>query len=172
VAVALVLAGVAAGCGIGKPKPITPDAGATQEGIASWYGPGFHSRRTANGEVYNQYGLTAAQKTLPHRTRVRVTNLTNGKDVLVRINDRGPFVDDRIIDLSYTAAREIEMIGPGTAPVRVEVLERIAWTSWSCGRNGDCRFESYLLSSVVTVVARGRRIESLSVTSSRFAKIM
>ena len=123
VAVALVLVAMAAGCGVGKPKPIAPTPGATQEGIASWYGPGFHGRRTANGEVYNQYGLTAAHQTLPHGTRVRVTNLTNDRGVLVRINDRGPFVDDRIIDLSYTAAREIEMIGPGTAPVRVEVLD-------------------------------------------------
>lgn len=123
VAVALALAVTAAGCGFGKPRPIAPSPGATQEGIASWYGPGFHGRRTANGEIYNQYGFTAAHQTLPHGTRVRVTNLTNNRAVLVRINDRGPFVDDRIIDLSFSAARQIEMIGPGTAPVRVEVLD-------------------------------------------------
>lgn len=123
VAVALILAVAVAGCGLGKPKPIPSTPGTTQEGIASWYGPGFHGRRTANGEVYNQYGLTAAHQTLPHGTRVRVTNLANQRVVTVRINDRGPFVDDRIIDLSYTAAREIEMIGPGTAPVRIEILE-------------------------------------------------
>jgi rare lipoprotein A len=122
----LAVAVTTAGCGVGKPKPIAPKPGATQEGIAWWYGPGFHGRRTANGEVYNQYGLTAAHQTLPHGTRVRVTNLTNQRTVLVRINDRGPFVDDRIIDLSYTAAREIEMIGPGTAPVLVEVLDHEA----------------------------------------------
>jgi len=98
------------------------EAGSSQQGIASWYGPGFHGRRTANGEVYNQFAMTAAHQTLPADTRVRVTNLTNGRTVVVRINDRGPFVDDRIIDLSYAAAREIEMIGPGTAPVRLEVL--------------------------------------------------
>jgi len=79
---------------------------------------------SASGEIYNQYDLTAAHQTLPHGTRVRVTNLTNGRSVLVRINDRGPFVDDRIIDLSYTAAQRIEMIGPGTAPVRIEVVQR------------------------------------------------
>jgi len=123
VVVGLTLATGVAGCGLfSKPKPVASTPGATQEGIASWYGPGFHGRRTASGEVYNQYDLTAAHQTLPHGTRVRVTNLANDRFVLVRINDRGPFVDDRIIDLSYTAARQIEMIGPGTAPVRVEVL--------------------------------------------------
>jgi rare lipoprotein A len=112
-----------AGCGLSsKPKPVEPAPGATQKGIASWYGPGFHGRRTASGEVYNQFDLTAAHQTLPHGTRVRVINLTNDRTVLVRINDRGPFVDDRIIDLSYAAARQIDMIGPGTAPVRLEIV--------------------------------------------------
>lgn len=112
------------GCGFFRPKPepVSAEPGATQTGVASWYGPGFHGRRTANGEIYNQYDLTAAHQTLPHGTRLRVTNLSNGRIVLVRINDRGPFVDDRIIDLSYTAAQSIGMIGPGTAPVRIEVL--------------------------------------------------
>lgn len=110
------------GCGTRRPAPVEPVAGATQTGIASWYGPRFHGRQTASGEIYDQYDLTAAHQTLPHGTQVRVTNLANGRDVLVRINDRGPFVDDRIIDLSYTAAQRIEMIGPGTAPVRLEVL--------------------------------------------------
>ncbi len=121
--VAVAVASGLAGCSLfSKPEPIEPEPGATQEGIASWYGPGFHGRRTASGEIYNQYDLTAAHQTLPHGTRVRVINLTNGRSVWVRINDRGPFVDDRIIDLSYTAARRIEMIGPGTAAVRIEVL--------------------------------------------------
>jgi rare lipoprotein A len=122
--VALTLAGTVAGCGLfSKPKPVASTPGATQDGIASWYGPGFHGRRTANGEIYDQYELTAAHQTLPHGTRVRVTNLTNERAVVVRINDRGPFVDDRIIDLSYTAARQIDMVGPGTAAVRIEVLD-------------------------------------------------
>lgn len=93
-----------------------------QEGIASWYGPGFHGQATANGETYNQNALTAAHRTLPFDTIVRVLNLENGKNVVVRINDRGPYVGNRIIDLSYRAARDIDMIGPGTARVRVEVL--------------------------------------------------
>jgi rare lipoprotein A len=125
VVVALGLAGALAGCSAArkpKPVPVVAESGTTQTGIASWYGPGFHGRRTSSGEIYNQFDLTAAHQTLPHGTRVRVTNLTNGRTVQVRINDRGPFVDDRIIDLSYAAARQIDMIGPGTAPVRMEVV--------------------------------------------------
>ncbi len=126
VAAVLVLALTAGGCGFfsKKPAPIEPVVGATQAGIASWYGPGFHGRRTANGETYNQYALTAAHRTLPHGTRVRVTNQTNARSVQVRINDRGPYVDDRVIDLSYAAAARIGMIGPGTAPVQLEILDR------------------------------------------------
>lgn len=95
----------------------------TQSGLASWYGPDFHGKKTANGEVYDQNGLTAAHKTLPFDTIVRVTNLDNGRQVTVRINDRGPYVQGRVIDLSRAAAREIQMIGPGTARVRIEVLK-------------------------------------------------
>jgi rare lipoprotein A len=91
-------------------------------GVASWYGEDFHGRRTSNREIYNMYDMTAAHKTLPFGTRVMVTNLTNGRSVPVRINDRGPFVGERIIDLSYAAAQMIDMVGPGTAPVRVDIL--------------------------------------------------
>jgi rare lipoprotein A len=93
-----------------------------QVGTASWYGPGFHGSRTSSGEVYDQYDLTAAHPTLPLGTRVVVTNLENNRAVEVRINDRGPFVKGRSIDLSYAAARTLGMIGPGTSPVRIEVL--------------------------------------------------
>lgn len=91
-------------------------------GIASWYGPDFHGKLTSNGEVYDMHAMTAAHKTLPISTVVRVTNLENGLSAIVRINDRGPFVDTRIIDLSNSAARKIKMIAKGTAPVRLEVL--------------------------------------------------
>jgi len=91
-------------------------------GTASWYGPDFHGKRTSNKEVYNMYDLTAAHRTLPFGTQVMVTNLLNGKSVQVRINDRGPFVGERIIDLSYAAARLLELVGPGTAQVRLEIL--------------------------------------------------
>src|SRR5262249_7398083 len=103
-------------------EPIDARPGVTQVGTASWYGPGFHGNRTSSGEVYDQYDLTAAHQTLPLGTRVSVTDLQNGRQVDVRINDRGPFVKDRAIDLSYAAARSLDMLGPGTAPVRIEVL--------------------------------------------------
>ncbi len=90
--------------------------------MASWYGPDFHGKRTANGEVYNQNELTAAHKTLPFNTVVRVTNLDNGKQVTVRINDRGPYKRGRVIDLSRAAAQEVSMISAGTARVLIEVL--------------------------------------------------
>lgn len=91
-------------------------------GIASWYGPTFHGKSTANGETYDQNELTAAHKTLPFNTVVKVTNLENGKSVTVRINDRGPYAGNRIIDLSRAAAEQIDMIGPGTAEVRLELV--------------------------------------------------
>lgn len=96
--------------------------GHQQNGIASWYGPTFHSKKTSNGETYNMYAQTAAHKTLPMNTVVRVDNLDNGKSTIVRINDRGPFVAGRIIDLSNKAANDINMVGKGTAKVRVTVL--------------------------------------------------
>ncbi len=95
-----------------------------QVGIASWYGPGFHKKRTANGEQYNQADMTAAHPTLPMPTIVKVTNLENGRSIVVRVNDRGPFANDRIIDLSKEAARRIRMIRHGTARVRVQVLRK------------------------------------------------
>lgn len=93
-----------------------------ETGTASWYGPNFHGKKTANGETYNQNDLTAAHKTLPFNTVVRVHNLDNGKSVTVRINDRGPYADNRVIDLSFAAAQRIEMVNAGLARVRIEVL--------------------------------------------------
>jgi len=122
----VVAAACLSGCGLifgrSKPPPSEAHRGAVQEGTASWYGPGFHGNRTSSGEIYDQNDLTAAHQTLPLGTRVAVTNLQNGRTVDVRINDRGPFVKGRTIDLSYAAARSIGMLGPGTAPVRIEVL--------------------------------------------------
>ena len=91
-------------------------------GIASWYGPNFHAKKTSNGETYNMYALTAAHKTLPMNTVLRVDNLENNRSVVVRVNDRGPFVDGRIIDLSNTAAHKIDMVRKGTARVKITVL--------------------------------------------------
>lgn len=92
-------------------------------GVASWYGPGFHGNRTANGERFDQYAMTAAHRTLPFGTRVRVTNLSNGRSVVVRINDRGPFSPGRSLDLSKGAASAIGMIGAGVGTVRMDILE-------------------------------------------------
>jgi rare lipoprotein A len=93
-----------------------------QRGIASWYGKAFHGRKTSNGETYNMYGLSAAHKTLPLGTWVKVRNLENGTSAELRINDRGPFVRGRVIDLSYGAAKKLGVVGPGTAKVEVVAL--------------------------------------------------
>ncbi|HLW78842.1 MAG TPA: septal ring lytic transglycosylase RlpA family protein, partial [Terriglobia bacterium] len=93
-----------------------------EEGLASWYGHPFHGRSTSSGEIYNMYDITAAHKTLPFGTQVRVHDLDNGQSVDVRINDRGPFVEGRIIDLSYAAAQQLHLVGPGTALVWLEIL--------------------------------------------------
>ncbi|WP_281270395.1 septal ring lytic transglycosylase RlpA family protein [Helicobacter anseris] len=102
--------------------PSRVDIGDIFDGIASWYGPNFHDKKTSNGEVYNMYAHTAASKTLPMNTIVKVYNKENGKITIVRINDRGPFVDGRIIDLSNVAAHDIGMVDKGTTQVRIEVI--------------------------------------------------
>lgn len=101
-----------------QPLPV----GYTEEGIASWYGIPYHGRHAADGEIYDMETLVAAHKIMPFNTWLHVTNLTNGKTVDVRIIDRGPFVEGRIIDLSKAAARQIDLIGPGIGPVRLEVI--------------------------------------------------
>ena len=100
------------------------------EGLASYYAEPYHGRRTASGEIFDTYqGMTAAHRTLPFNTMVRVTNKSNGREVDVRINDRGPFVDGRVIDLSLRAARQIDLVRPGVAPVKLKVVsQRIAGT--------------------------------------------
>jgi rare lipoprotein A len=102
--------------------PLLTHEGFVQEGSASWYGADFHGRQTSSGETYDMYALTAAHKTLPLGVFVKVRNLLNGSEVVVRVNDRGPFVKDRIIDLSYAAAKHLAITAAGTAPVRIEAL--------------------------------------------------
>ena len=97
-------------------------AGYRERGVASWYGPDFHAKNTANGEAYDMYAMTAAHRTLPIPVFLKVTNLSNGKSVIVRVNDRGPFKHNRIIDLSYTAAMKLDMLRNGTALVEVEAV--------------------------------------------------
>lgn len=116
----------AAGCARRSARVPTPGAparvGAIETGVASWYGVPYHGRRAASGEIYDMEKLTAAHRSLPFETWVEVTNLSNGRSVGVRINDRGPFVRGRIIDLSQAAARDIGMLGPGTARVQLRVI--------------------------------------------------
>ena len=104
---------------------LSSSVGYLERGVASWYGPGFHKVRTSTGETYDMYAMTAAHKTLPLPAYVRVTNLQNGRSVVVRVNDRGPFVGNRIIDLSYTAAAKLDMLRNGTAMVEVRTLEAV-----------------------------------------------
>jgi len=103
-------------------KVLSTSKGYRQQGLASWYGRKWHGRRTANGEVYNMYGMTAAHKHLPLPTYAKVTNLDTGKSIVVRINDRGPFVGNRIIDLSYSAASKLGVVNRGLAHVEVEAI--------------------------------------------------
>ncbi len=102
---------------------LSSSVGYIERGVASWYGPGFHKVRTSTGESYDMYGMTAAHKTLPLPAYVQVTNLQNGRSIVVRVNDRGPFVGNRIIDLSYTAAAKLDMLRNGTAIVEVRSID-------------------------------------------------
>lgn len=129
-------------------------------GIASWYGPNFHGKLTANGERYNMNDYTAAHKTLPFNTMVRVDNVENGQSVVVRINDRGPYVDNRIIDLSRKAAQEIDMIGNGTASVRLMVV-----------REGDRPIDQQNISSNETFTIQVAAFENESEAISRSNQI-
>lgn len=123
VGVALLLAALAGGgCGSSRgPEPPRVRPGKTDRGIASWYGPKFHGRQTANGEVYDMHGLTAAHRTLPFGTWVEVTNLDNGRRALLRINDRGPFIRGRVLDVSFAAAQELDMVRSGLARVEMRI---------------------------------------------------
>src|SRR5262245_37515341 len=139
VAVALAGATLLTGCATTRPRPsprwrrmppgYAVPAGPAQEGLASWYGPGFHGRLTSSREVYDQYDFTAAHRTLPLGTWVLVTNMSNGRSVRVYVNDRGPYIDGRVIDLSFAAAMAIDMVQTGTAPVRLMVLRPAAPSS-------------------------------------------
>jgi len=103
-------------------EPLKSHVGFTQEGVASWYGKDFHGKKTSNGETYDMHAMTAAHKTLPLGVFVKVQNKENGREAVVRVNDRGPFVKNRVIDLSYSAAKTLGVDAKGTAPVRIEAL--------------------------------------------------
>jgi rare lipoprotein A len=167
---------------IGKPYeimgqwyyPIDSSDGFREKGIASWYGKDFHGKDTANGERYNMYAYTAAHKTLPLPTYVRVTNLQNGKSLVVRVNDRGPFVAGRVIDLSYASAVAIGMHIQGTAPVLVEALPtdgsplQPAETRWVAENKTTQQTDTNFVSARFTdsVVARAEGAEASGVTGT------
>jgi len=112
---------ILSGCA-GAPRKADYDLGYREIGRASWYGKDFHGKPTSSGEIFNMFALSAAHQTLPFGTHLRVTELKSGRTVRVKVNDRGPFVDDRILDLSYEAARRLEMIQEGTADVQIEII--------------------------------------------------
>lgn len=148
---ALALLVLATGCAV-KPKQKTPGTyevfgqtykvldkadGYSEVGIASWYGEDFHGKKTSTGEIYDMYGRTCAHKTLPLGTHVRIRNIENGKEVKARVNDRGPFVDGRIVDLTLTLAKDLDMADKGLARVRVEPLGGVSFDTgpftWQVG---------------------------------------
>lgn len=142
--VALLVAGslLATGCASKKPRSLAstwqpPEVQyPVQEGVASWYGPGFHGRLTSSREIFDQYGFTAAHRTLPLGTWALVTNKENGRTVKVYVNDRGPYINGRVIDLSYAAAAAIDMVHDGTAPVRIVILGPLPPTERTAARFG------------------------------------
>lgn len=116
-------------------EPLADDVPFTQRGQASWYGAKFHGRRTASGEVYSMYGMTAAHRTLPIPSYARIRHVRSGKEIIVRVNDRGPFHSRRVIDLSYTAAAKLDVLGHGVAEVEIERLtfDQIRTGQWRSG---------------------------------------
>src|SRR5574337_508665 len=119
----LLIALLLTSCATPRLRPRAWEGASGEEGLASWYGHPYHGRRTSNGEVYNMYQLSAAHREIPLGSWVEVINLSNGRSLTVRINDRGPFVDGRIIDLSYAAASLLGVTGPGVVPVRVRLTQ-------------------------------------------------
>lgn len=159
----VVLLLIASSCGVirrSSPPELSGSGRIIGNGIASWYGPNFHGKLTANGERYNMNDYTAAHKTLPFNTMVRVDNVENGKSVVVRINDRGPYIDNRIIDLSRKAAREIDMIGSGTVSVRLSVM-----------REGDRPIDQQNISSSETFTIQLAAFESESEANTKSSEI-
>ena len=137
-----------------------------EQGVASWYGPNFHGKPTANGERFDMHDFTAAHRTLPFNSIVEVENLQNHKTVEVRINDRGPFAKDRIIDLSKRAAEEIEMIGPGTAKVRLTLLK-------SSGRQlpSDIKSQSFTVQLASFKTQKAAESQSAQIPGSWIQKV-
>ena len=145
--------------------PTVVEVGEKFRGVASWYGNDFHGKRTSNGEIYDMHDFTAAHKTLPMNTMVKVKNLKNGKSVVVRVNDRGPFVAGRIIDLSYAAAKKIGIVGSGTAPVELEIL------GFDNKIESLTKKRSVVLSNYAVQIGSFRKIEGARITKRNNALV-
>ncbi|MDW8219712.1 MAG: septal ring lytic transglycosylase RlpA family protein [Bacteroidota bacterium] len=145
--------------------PLSSSSTFVQYGIASWYGPRFHGRRTANGEIYDMYSFTAAHLTLPLGTVVRVTNIDNNKTILVRINDRGPYIEGRILDLSYSSAKALGIVENGTAYVKIEVIEGIRLSDSTLQTNFlSTDYEFTALKDLLTTTAFAHDMQPLVVS--------
>jgi 3D (Asp-Asp-Asp) domain-containing protein len=145
------------------------DAGYVEQGIASWYGGDFHGRPTASGTVYDQFKLTAAHRLLPLGSAVRVTNAENGRSVEVVINDRGPFIKGRIIDLSYAAAEQLGGVDPGTLPVVVEVIQMgTRGASLSSGRAAGQEPEEVVGVGLSATLVRGEGVQAVQAAMYAF----
>jgi rare lipoprotein A len=137
---------------------LSSSVGYWERGVASWYGPGFHKVRTSTGETYDMYGMTAAHKTLPLPAYVRVTNLQNGRSIVVRVNDRGPFVGNRIIDLSYTAAGKLDMLRNGTAMVEIRAIDPLTPASTTAAAVPAANPELYVQAGAFSDPANAQRM--------------
>lgn len=147
--------------------PLASAKGFVEEGIASWYGPGFHGKPTANGETFNQYAMTAAHKILPLGAQVRVTHLGTGRSILVRVNDRGPFVDDRVIDLARGAATRLGIMGSGTARVRVQAVGDLA----AATPTGDIKGTYYIQIGSFSMKANASKLAQILAKAGQIGRI-
>lgn len=147
--------------------PSKVEVGDTQKGIASWYGPNFHGKSTSNGERYDMYAQTAAHKTYPMNTMVKVTNLNNSKSAIVRINDRGPFVSGRVIDLSKKVANDLGVIATGTAPVRLEV---VGFDGHQISKSAPTEQRVYTGGEFMVQVGAFRRLEGANIYKQKYSE--
>ena len=151
--------------------PMASADGFTETGRASWYGPDFHGKKTASGETYNKYAFTAAHKTLPFGTRVNVKNLDNGLSTTVVINDRGPFKSGRIIDLSYSAAQKISMVGTGTARVKISAIGSVANSSVDTNKSVATSGKYYVQVGTYSVADNATRAGN-NITNMGYQKVV
>jgi rare lipoprotein A (peptidoglycan hydrolase) len=149
---------------------VSASSSMVQHGVASWYGPRFHGRKTANGEIYDMHDFTAAHLTLPLGTVIRVTNTENDRTTLVRVNDRGPYIEGRILDLSYSAAKALGVLGNGTANVKVEVVEGIRLTDSTVAENvASSDYEFAAIKDLLTTTAFAHDMQPLVVDAGTFS---